>query len=204
MNTPKKFVVGLTGGIGSGKSAAADIFLSLGVDVINADTLSREVVAPGQPALADIASHFGKEILNAEGALDRAKLRKIVFSNPEQKDWLESLLHPLISRLLEERLAETTSNYTILESPLLLETEQHKLVDRVLVIDVSEDTQLARAVKRDGSDEDTIRAIIASQIDRDERIRRADDVIQNESDMEILREKITTLHTSYTKVAGNQ
>ncbi len=201
MNAANKYVVGLTGGIGSGKSAAADTFRALGVHVVDADVLSREVVEPGQPALHAIAQHFGSDILNADGSLDRAALRKLVFSNHEHKHWLEALLHPLIADLIRLRLAEAGSDYAILESPLLLETEQHKLVDRVLVIDVSEETQLARAMARDGSDSVIIRSIIASQIERNERSRRADDVVCNEGSMDQLRQDIEALHRKYQGIA---
>ena len=197
MSAAKRYVVGLTGGIGSGKSAAAQIFRTCGVEVIDADSLAREVVEPGQPALSDIAAYFGSELLTAEGHLDRAALRKIVFSNPEQKSWLENLLHPLIAELLQRRLNATKSPYAILESPLLLETEQYKLVDRVIVIDVNEEIQIARSVRRDGSDEAVIRSIIASQIDRSKRIQHADDLVSNEEGLEQLREKVEALHSKY-------
>ncbi|MDA0281647.1 MAG: dephospho-CoA kinase [Proteobacteria bacterium] len=197
MNTAKRYVVGLTGGIGSGKSAAAEIFRTCGIEVIDADSLAREVVELGQPALGDIAAHFGSGILTAQGHLDRAALRKIVFSNPEHKSWLENLLHPLIAELLQRRLNATKSPYAILESPLLLETEQYKLVDSVIVIDVNEEIQIDRSVRRDGSDEAVIRSIIASQIDRAGRIQRADDLVSNEAGLEQLREKIEALHRKY-------
>lgn len=200
MNTAKRYVVGLTGGIGSGKSAAAEIFRALGVEVIDADTIAREVVERGQPALRDIATHFGSDILTAEGNLDRAALRRIVFSNPEHKSWLENLLHPLIAELLQRRLNGTESSYAILESPLLLETEQYKLVKRVLVIDASEQTQLARAIRRDGSDEKIIRSIIASQISRAERVQRADDLVSNEESLEKLKANIEALHSKYMEM----
>ena len=204
MNTAKRVVVGLTGGIGSGKSAAAEIFRACGIEVIDADTLAREVVEPGQPALSDIAAHFGSDILTAEGHLDRAAMRKIVFSNPEHKSWLEKLLHPLIAELLQRRLNATKSPYAILESPLLLETEQHKLVDRVLVIDVNPEIQVDRSVRRDGSDEQLIRSIIASQIDRAERIQHADDLVSNEESLEQLRENIEALHSKYLGMITEQ
>lgn len=204
MNTAKRVVVGLTGGIGSGKSAAAKIFRELGVEVVDADALAREVVEPGQPALRDIAAHFGSEILTADGDLDRAALRRIVFTNPEHKTWLENLLHPLIAELLQCRLKAAKSSYAILESPLLLETEQYKLVERVLVIDVSEAIQIDRAVRRDGSDEEVIKSIIASQIDRVDRIQRADDIVSNEDSLEQLRENIEALHSKYMGMVTEQ
>ena len=120
-----------------------------------------------------------------------------MFSNPEQKSWLENLLHPLIAKLLQRRLNATKSPYAILESPLLLETEQYKLVDRVIVIDVNEEIQIARSVRRDGSDEAVIRSIIASQIDRSKRIQHADDLVSNEEGLEQLREKVEALHSKY-------
>lgn len=204
MNTAQRHVVGLTGGIGSGKSAAAEIFRAFGIEVIDADALAREVVEPGQPALSDIATHFGKELLAADGSLDRAALRKIVFTNPDEKKWLENLLHPLIAELLQRRLIATTSPYAILESPLLLETEQHKLVERVLVIDASEETQMARAMARDGSDEAVIRSIIASQIDRAKRVQLADDLVSNEQGLEQLKENIEALHNKYMGMVSKQ
>lgn len=204
MNTRKKYVIGLTGGIASGKSAAAKTFRALGVHVVDADALAREVVEPGQPALVNIAKHFGSDILTAKGLLDRAALRRIVFSNPKHKSWLEKLLHPRIADLMQLRLNESKSAYAILESPLLLETKQHKLVDRILVVDVSEETQLARAVRRDGSDVDTIKSIIASQIDRVERTQRADDLVLNEGSLEQFQENIALLHAKYLGIATEQ
>ena len=204
MSAAKRYVVGLTGGIGSGKSAAAEMFRAWGVEVIDADALAREVVEPGQPALGDIAAHFGSELLTAEGYLDRAALRKVVFSNPEQKSWLENLLHPLIAELLQRRLNATKSPYAILESPLLLETEQYKLVDRVIVIDVNEEILIARSVSRDGSDEAVFRSFIASQIDRAKRIQHADDLVSNEEGLEQLREKVEALHSKYLEMVAEK
>lgn len=201
MKTTKRYVVGLTGGIGSGKSAVATIFRRLGIDVVDADQLAREVVEPGQSALEQIASRFGDDILTAAGTLDRAALRALVFSNPQQKTWLENLLHPLIRELLNTRLSESDSAYAVLESPLLLETGQHALVDRVLVVDVEEETQFSRAIARDGSDAETIRSIIASQIDRKNRLERADDVLDNNGSLESLKAAVEALHLKYQKLA---
>lgn len=195
------YVVGLTGGIASGKSAVAAVFRSLGVLVVDADQLAREVVEPGQAALEQIASHFGDSTITPAGTLDRAALRTLVFSDPEQKSWLEGLLHPLIGELLKTRLCECESDYAVLESPLLLETEQHTLVDRVLVVDVDEEMQFARATARDGSDADTIRSIIASQMDRNRRLELADDVLDNQASLESLTESVEALHLKYQKLA---
>jgi dephospho-CoA kinase len=196
------FVVGLTGGIGSGKSAVANCFRQLGITVVNADEASRRVVEPGSPALAAIARHFGDEILQGDGSLDRAALRARIFADAAAKQWLEALLHPLIAEWIAQRLAEAQSSYAILESPLLLETSQHQRVKRVLVVDVPEETQIARATARDANSETQIRAIIASQLPREERLARADDVLDNSGDLASLPAKVASLHQRYLAMAG--
>lgn len=195
------FVVGLTGGIGSGKSTVAEIFAAHGIEVINADQLARDVVDPGSEALEGIASHFGQDILDSSGELKRQRLREIIFSDSSQRQWLEQLLHPLIADLMKSRLANTSSLYCILESPLLLESEQHELADRVLLVDASEENQLARTLRRDQSDSDTIKAIMASQISREDRRKRADDILENDFDIADLQSKVDTLHQHYSKLA---
>lgn len=195
------FVVGLTGGIGSGKSTVAAIFQACGIDIVNADLLAREVVIPGTEALEEIARRFGADILDAAGELNREKLRKIIFADQSQKDWLENLLHPLINQLMKTRLENATSVYCILESPLLLESRQFELVNRILLVDVSQQTQLARTLQRDQSDPATIQAIIAAQLGREERRQKADDIIENESDISALRSAVAELHEHYTKLA---
>lgn len=199
-------IVGLTGGIGSGKTTVADLFADLGIALVDADQISREVVLPGSPALGRIAERFGKEILTSNGELDRRQLRKIVFSSPEQKLWLEQQLHPLINELIRTRLGATQSPYCILVSPLLLETSQAELVDRILVIDVPVAVQLQRTVERDSSDEETIQAIIDSQIDRESRLARADDVLDNNLPLDSLPERVQVLHQNYLQLAeqGNR
>ncbi len=199
-----KYVVGLTGGIGSGKSTVADLFKAHGIDIIDADQLSREAVEPGQPALHAIEEHFGVDILTAAGELDRANLRTIVFSEPKQKEWLEALLHPLIADLIKSGIARSNSDYCVLESPLLLETEQHQLVSRILVVDVSVETQLSRALERDGGDATVISSIIASQLNRDKRLEKADDVVTNEGSLQDLRVTIDKLHNTYLTLAKKQ
>lgn len=196
------YAVGLTGGIGSGKSTVAACFARLGIEVIDADQLSREAVSTGSAALAEIAAHFGDGIIDTEGALDRRALREIVFADEAERRWLERLLHPIIGELLKQRLRKSESSYTILESPLLLETSQKDLVNRILVVDVSEDTQLQRAMLRDGSDENTIRNIIASQIGRENRLAAADDVIHNEGPVDAIEKQVHELHAMYLKLAG--
>jgi dephospho-CoA kinase len=195
------FVVGLTGGIGSGKSTVDSCFRSLGVNIVDADLLSREVVNPGSPALTEITNHFGDDLLMDDGSLDRAQLRTIVFSDTESKDWLENLLHPLIAQLIKERIAASKPPYCILSSPLLLETTQHKLVNRVLVVDVSKQTQLERTLQRDNSSEATIRSIISSQMSRKERLQKADDVLDNEGNIDSLKSRIEALHSRYLELS---
>lgn len=195
------FIVGLTGGIGSGKSAAAECFTRLGITVVNADTASRKVVEPGKPALQAIGKHFGRAILLPDGTLDRAALRQRIFADPAAKDWLEKLLHPLIAQWIQSQLAAAPGPYVILESPLLLETAQHRNVHRVLVVDVPEDMQITRASIRDANNEAQIKAIIASQIPRSERLARADDVIDNSGSMNELAAQVNALHQLYMKMA---
>ncbi len=196
------FVVGLTGGIGSGKSTVAEYFQALAVCLVDADVIARDVVEPGSAALDSIAQHFGSSILQQAGSLDRSQLRHIVFSQPQQKDWLEGLLHPLIAQCMQSTIANCESVYCLLVSPLLLETDQQKLVDRVLVVDVSESNQLARTLARDGGDELTIRAIINSQISRQSRLQHADDVLDNEQSQGQLKSAVATLHNRYLEMAN--
>ena len=194
-------VIGLTGGIGSGKSTAAFIFENNGIEIIDADAISREVVEPESKALIEIAKHFGDELINEQGMLERNKLRKVIFQNPDEKDWLEKLLHPLITQSINARINSSTTEYCMLVSPLLLETDQHKLVDRILVIDVSVETQLQRTLSRDNSEESIIKSIIASQISRKERLKRADDVLKNELNIGTLEREAQSLHLQYLAAA---
>ncbi|CAE7733928.1 MAG: dephospho-CoA kinase [Gammaproteobacteria bacterium] len=197
------FVVGLTGGIGSGKTTVANLFADLGVDLVDADELSRVAVEPGTDALAAIAEKFGKEILTPQGSLARSELRKIVFADAEKRQWLEELLHPIIGELIVKRIAQCRSPYCLLVSPLLLETSQSRLVDRILVIDLSESSQLERTMQRDGSDRETIEAIIASQMKREQRLLAADDVLDNESDRDSLAQRVASLHQKYLELSSD-
>lgn len=196
------WILGLTGGIGSGKSAAAAHFAQLGIDLVNADQAARWVVEPGRPALARIAEHFGADILLADGGLDRAALRARIFQDAGERRWLEQLLHPLIRQEIVEVLARATSPYAILESPLLIESGQYRLCRRVLVIDVPEAVQISRTVSRDGNDEAQVRAIMAAQAPRDERLAKADDVIVNDRDLAWLRQEVERLHHFYLTLRG--
>ena len=190
-------IIGLTGGIGSGKTAASDAFKSLGIDIIDADMSSRRVVERGQPALEDIQDHFGSDILDSENNLDRAKLREIIFQDPKERVWLEELLHPKIAQHIKDQLESSKSPYCVLVSPLLLETEQKSFCSSVLVVDVPEESQISRTSKRDGVSEEQVKSIIATQINREQRLKQADEIIINDGSIEELKEKILVLHTKY-------
>jgi dephospho-CoA kinase len=201
------YVIGLTGGIGCGKSAASDYFKQKGVDIIDADLLAREVVAPNTPAMQKIIEHFGKAIVSDAGELNRAKLRQLVFENPDERHWLESLLHPLIrqrihreidEKVREESVMPSKLGYIVLSAPLLLENKLDALVDRVLVIDCDEELQLQRALARDESDAETVKKIIKKQISREERLAQADDVITNNRSLNELHKKLETYHHQLT------
>ncbi len=194
-------IIGLTGGIGSGKSQASKRFISHGITVVNADTVAREVVMPGSQALKKIAQHFGINIINTDNTLNRQKLREIIFNSPAEKQWLETLLHPLINAEIRHQLGASNSVYSILESPLLLETKQYELVDRIVVVDVSEMAQIERASLRDNSDEQQIKAIMQTQLSRQERCARAHDIIQNHGSIDELNQQVDKLHQLYIKLA---
>ena len=190
-------IIGLTGGIGSGKTAVSDTFKSLGIDIVDADVSSRRVVEKGQPALDDIQAHFGDGILDSENKLDRTKLREIIFKNPQERVWLEKLLHPKIAEHIKDQLESSNSPYCVLVSPLLLETEQKSYCSFVLVVDVPEESQIARTAKRDDVSEELVKNIISAQIDREKRLEQADEIIINDGSMEELKEKVIVLHTKY-------
>ncbi len=195
------FVIGLTGGIGSGKSAVSDRFAQHGITIVDADVASRVVVEPGRPALTRIAEHFGAELITSSGTLDRALLRSKVFSSEQERKWLEALLHPLIAEEIQSGLANSRSPYTVLVSPLLLETTQHSYVDRILVVDVPVELQLRRTMARDNNSESQVRAIIAAQMARDTRRSRADDLISNDGSLEQLQQQVDALHQRYLALA---
>ncbi|MAR89926.1 MAG: dephospho-CoA kinase [Pseudomonadales bacterium] len=194
-------VIGVTGGIGSGKTAATDRFQQHGITVVDADLASRVVVEPGQPALQAIAEHFGAGMIAADGTLDRRALRQVVFADPAQRRWLEQLTHPLIAQEIVQQIQASSSPYTILASPLLLESSQRTMVDRVLVIDVPEALQIARTVQRDDTTEDGVKAIIAAQMPRQERLAKADDVIVNDQDLNHLLRAVDRQHEIYLQLA---
>lgn len=198
----KPWILGLTGGIGSGKSAAAERFAELGVHVVDADQVARSVVEPGSAALAQIVDRFGVPILASSGELNRAALRERIFTSVEDRHWLERLLHPLIRQEIWASLSRAESPYAVLVSPLLVESRQHEQVDRVLVVDVPEDLQLQRVLARDQVSEDQVRAILAAQARREDRLRHANDVLVNDRDRSWLRQEVDRLHDRYLQLRG--
>ena len=199
------YVVAITGGIGSGKTTVANQFATLGIEVVDADLIAREVVETGSPALAAIASHFGPGILDEQGRLDRRALRERIFSNPAAKSWLNALLHPIIRSEMLRQCAAANSPYCLLVVPLLVENRLTELADRVLVIDVDEATQIERTCRRDGVNREQAQAILASQASRSERLAMADDVLDNQSGTtETIRERILALHETYLAFASQQ
>jgi dephospho-CoA kinase len=198
------WILGLTGGIGSGKSAAAQHFIDLGVHAVDADHAARWVVEPGRPALAQIAAHFGAGILQADGQLDRAALRTQIFQHPEQRRWLEALLHPLIRQEIIINLAKAESAYAILVSPLLVESGQHLLTQRVLVVDTPEQLQLQRTMQRDHASAEQVQAILKAQASREERLRHADDVLLNDRNINWLQAEVERLHRFYLTLRTGQ
>lgn len=197
-----KFVVGLTGGIGSGKTTVANLFAAEGVALVDADIVAREVVAPGSKGLEAIVTHFGAEILTPEGELDRAKLRQRIFSHPEEREWLNQLLHPMIRQEMLAQVEKATSAYVIMVVPLLFENGLDRLVNRTLVVDISPELQINRTVKRDNVDASQVNNIISSQCSRCEKLARADDIIDNQGEISTLKREVLALHQRYLQLSG--
>lgn len=196
-------IVGLTGGIGCGKSSACDLFAGLGVDVIDTDQISRQLTAPGGGAVAAIRQQFGDDYITTEGALDRRKMRELVFTDRSWRDKLERLLHPRILAETAQRIAQSQSIYAIVAIPLLFETGDYDhLIDRVLVIDCDEALQLARTMARSGLGHDEVRTIMAAQVSRCQRLEKADDVIINNSDLSNLKRQVVQIHQKYINLSG--
>ena len=193
-------IIGLTGGIGSGKSAVAKHFSDFGVSVVDADQASREVVKKGEPALLSISDYFGKEILNEDGNLDRAKLRVLVFKDQKKRKWLQSLMYPITNNWIIDAIEKSESSYTILMNPLLIESRQYKWCRQIVVVDVSVETQIVRTMKRDNNTKDQVESIIAAQVDRAKRLEYADKIIDNEQPQGDLAEKVAQLHRNYLKL----
>ena len=195
------FRIGLTGGIASGKSTVASLFTALGVTVVDTDLLSREVVAPGSALLRQITDHFSMLVLSGDGSLNRQELRKRIFEDPEQRKWLEALLHPAIRELTDARSEAATGPYVIVAIPLLVETDGAARFDRVLVVDCDPDLQLARLMARDGTRREDAVRMLAAQAPRAARLAVADDVIHNDGDLASLRDQVAKLHAEYVAAA---
>ncbi|WP_323971863.1 dephospho-CoA kinase [Aeromonas hydrophila] len=199
------YVVAITGGIGSGKTTVANQFAELGIEVVDADVIAREVVEPGTPALAAIAAHFGSEVITPDGQLDRRRLRERVFTDLQAKGWLNALLHPLIRTEMQRQCAAARSPYCLLVVPLLVENRLTALANRVLVIDVDEATQIERTCRRDGVNREQAQAILAAQASRAERLAAADDVLDNQNGTpEAIKSRILALHETYLAFASQQ
>ena len=197
----RAFRVGLTGGIASGKSTVADFFAELGVPVVDTDLIAREVVSISSPALEEIRTAFGPDVISADGTLDRAAMRKIVFADDGKRRLLESILHPRIRELAFRRADQASAPYVIIVVPLLFESPMRNAMDRILVLDCSVETQLKRLLARDCETEEQANKIIAAQATRDERLSIADDVITNDGDLEATRREVGRLHRRYLALA---
>ena len=199
-NTPLK--IGLTGGIGSGKSTVTELFQSLSVPVIDADIIAHQLVEPGQAALKIISQTFD-DILQADGSLNRTKLRSMVFADPDKKKQLEAILHPLVFQRMDEQARQLDAPYCILSIPLLLETHSNHRVDRILVIDCPTELQHQRVKQRDNLENEQIEQIIASQISREQRLKQADDIIDNSKSVTELAEQVKNLHNLYLSLVNS-
>lgn len=195
-------VIGLTGGIASGKSTVANLFAEqFGIDIVDADIVARQVVEKGTPGLAAIHDHFGAAVLNPDATLNRAALRERIFSNENEKMWLNNLLHPLIREKMTQDLRQVHSPYALLVVPLLVENQLQSMADRILVVDVDQATQIQRTMARDEVSEQQVRAILASQASREQRLACADDVIKNDAKNQKLLPQITELHQKYLAIS---
>ncbi|RUO23538.1 dephospho-CoA kinase [Aliidiomarina iranensis] len=198
-------VIGITGGIGSGKTTVTNLFAELGIEVVDADVIAREIVNPGTPLLEKITKHFAEhyheDILDGQGNLNRARLREIIFSHAEAKNWLNSTMHPAIRDDILRQLAAAQSPYVLLSAPLLLENGLEKYCQRVLVVDIPEELQLARTQQRDDVTQEQVAAIIGAQMPRKQRLQKADDVIDNSGSPAALKDQVQRLHAQYRALA---
>lgn len=191
------FILGLTGGIGSGKSAASQWFESQGIQVVDADIVAREVVEKGQPALEQIQQTFGNWVIQEDGELNRRALREYIFKEPSARKQLEAITHPAIRTAIIQQLASATSPYAVLVSPLLFETSQHELTHHILLIDATEELQIERASSRDGQNAEQIKKIIAAQMPRLQKQALAQDIILNDGHIDHLHNQLKKLHLQY-------
>lgn len=197
-----KFIVGLTGGIGSGKTTVSDLFKTHNIDIVDADIVAREVVKLGSEGFNQVVKRFSNEVLTANGELDRAKLRELVFADKTAKDNLNAILHPLIRNEMLNQLDNTQSQYCILSAPLLFENKLHEWTNRSLAVDVDETTQKSRTLNRDGGNASTVEAIIAAQISRKGRLALADDVVDNSQGKAALNNQVNELHKKYLHLSS--
>ncbi|KTC93519.1 dephospho-CoA kinase [Fluoribacter dumoffii] len=191
------YCVGLTGGIGSGKTTVAELFSRLGIEVIHADKISRELTQKDKSAYKRILEHYGNRILLDDGELDRSKLREIIFSDPKERDWLEHLLHPLIREVIKQRVAASLSPYCMIEIPLLISKEAYPYINRILLLCAPEELQISRLMQRDQCSKEQAQAILAAQPDIEKRLDSADDIVINNRDIEQLSQKVNDLHYTY-------
>lgn len=197
-----RYTVALTGGIGSGKSTVANAFADLGIQIIDADIIARQVVEPGKPALDAIAAHFGPELIAADGTLHRRLLRERIFADPQEKTWLSALLHPLIQQETQRQLQQATSAYVLWVVPLLVENGLYRQANRVLVVDVTPETQLSRTMQRDDVTRAHVEQILAAQATREARLAVADDVIDNNGAPDSIMSDVARLHARYLQLAS--
>ena len=196
------FSVGLTGGIAAGKTTLSNMFAGLGVPVIDTDVISRKLLEPGEPGYDQVCAHFGDSIMGTENEIDRARLREIVFSNPDEKAWLETILHPLIYRSSRDAILEhAQADYVLIVVPLLFETNFQALVDRILVIDCPPELQLERLVQRDHIDEALARKMLAQQLSSSARLARAHDIVDNSNNTTDLESQVEALHQLYLRLS---
>lgn len=199
------FSVGLTGGIASGKTTVSNLFADLGVPIVDTDVISRKLLVPGERAYQQVCAHFGAQILHANGQIDRSALRRLVFADPVQKTWLETMLHPLIYQRSHDAIVEhSRARYVLVVVPLLFETNFQPLVDRILVVDCPEDQQIRRLMKRDDIDEALARSMVAQQLSNARRVARGHDIINNREDDSDLKSQVNALHRKYIELAENR
>ncbi|UVK78697.1 MAG: dephospho-CoA kinase [Sodalis sp. Ffu] len=196
------YIVALTGGIGSGKSTVASAFTALGVPLVDADVIARQVVQPGSPALRAIADRFGLMMLCADGSLNRAALKKQIFKAPNDKSWLNDLLHPLIQKKTEQQFRSVRTLYMLWVVPLLIENNLQRRANRILVVDVEHRIQITRTMSRDGSSRSQVKKILDAQVPRQQRLACADDIIHNSGHPEEIKNHVTILHRRYLTLAA--
>lgn len=198
-----KYVVGLTGGIACGKTTVANLFAEYGIDLVDADVIAREVVSIGSDGLNAIVQHFGQSLLLTDASLDRAALRAQVFDNPQQRLWLNNLLHPMIRQKMLNQVQASASAYVIMVVPLLFENHLDSLVNTTLVVDIAPELQISRTMQRDGVSKQQVEHILASQMTREQRLAKADNIIDNQGEYELLRSQVLRLHQQYLQQAAD-